>query len=149
MGIFLLKERTVNRVTISFKAHMHSIWEEFKDILKGIKKTFLKCWNIWWEGSTTEKVVELTLAALLGWFFPTVTVGIAAANFIDEDNTVWLVITAAVAFAILEVLSVAYMEVIVLLAMIQLARGARKYVQRYYDKVELKREAKLRMASVS
>jgi len=132
----------------SLKAHFATIWEEVKDIFKNMFSNFKRAWKMWRNGSTTEQVVDLAFAGLIAWFFPNIAVGIAAANFVDESNTVWLVITGVLSFALLELIAVSFMEIIVILAMIQLAYRSREYVRKYNARINgLK--AEMRTASAT
>jgi hypothetical protein len=102
------------------KRHIISVWLNFIAAVKN-----------WWEGPWWRKIIDIALAFLIALFLRPVLVGMAAANFIDGSNTFYAAFSITFAFLALEVLALWFLEVVLILAAIQVATITKQVGENY------------------
>lgn len=112
--------------------------DEFVAHQKRVLRSFRNAMRSWWSGHWFRKVVDLAAAFLIARFLVPVALGLAAANFMDGSNTLYATISLTIWFVILEIAAMWLMELIVVLAMFQVAQVTIRVGQHYNRRMKEK-----------
>lgn len=100
-------------------ARIKAVWECFRAGLRSF-------WH--GRGGWTRRLFDLTAALCIAILAPPLVIALSAANFVDGTDTMTAVVTALIAYLVLEFLALWFMEILVVLAALQLSRLSNRYL---------------------